>query len=552
MSLKKGSQKSYPKPRSIYKSATQPSGKPSKDQSGTALAPSQGPNFNNRTRSSAHSALFSGVSDPELILRKPRKPQSASQTQGRSQYLTQTQITRLKRSVETLLANQQQQITEEVADHRYEEAIPTDSEYLDSENIDSENTDPSQAFYLKVGYLPPLDEEASKVIEQIIAQLKMADEYTRIGPENPLFSHGLQCRNVSVKEGPYDSYMDVIKRLPPGDSDAKIDEELELNRQLWTWDQRKCEGGSNEALFQRTLMMSLIARHRLIYTQDDSLRNLDFSVEESWSCPPMPTRAYWMGSKFLTQPRPDLAVSFSRRAVIDDIFWKAIPIATMRLACFENITESSQERIFPFFTIEAKRANTSSDNIKGKNQSLNNASQALHNMFEFFRDAGSEHEEIFFNKVRFFSMVVSTEGLTIRIHRATRLASKEPRLSFILPGNRNYPLSFEYQEFFKLEKAELDQEVILKIIQQILITYGIGELLVLLKNAARALVDRLSNNLKEMQKRGYVDFYRYGQTVVAPSKRPTPARSQTPSTPTTPVRGQAPSKPATPTRSQTS
>ncbi|KAL9616360.1 MAG: hypothetical protein Q9160_008754 [Pyrenula sp. 1 TL-2023] len=547
MSSRKGSQKSRPKPRSIYKSATQPSDKPSRDQSGTALAPSQGPNFNNRTRSSAHSALLSGISDPELILRKPRKPQSASQTQGRSQHLTQTQITRLKRSVETLLANQQQQITEEVADYRYEEAIPTDSEY-----IDSENTDPSQAFYLKVGYLPPLDEEASKIIEQIITQSNMTDEYIRIGPENSLFPYGLQCRNVLVEEGPYDPYMDVIKRLPPGDSDQKIDEESELNRQLWTWDQRKCEGGSNEALFQRTLMMSLIARHRLIYTQDESLRILDFSVEESWGCPPMPTRAYWMGSKFLTQPKPDLTISFSRKAVIDDSVWYTMPVATTRLACFENMTEFGQKRIFPFFTVEAKRANTSSDDIKGKHQSLNNASQALHNMFEFFRDAGLEYEKIFFDKVRFFSVVASTEGLTIRIHRATPLDPEKPRLPFILLENHNYPLSFEYQEFLRLEKADLDQEVILKIIQQVLITYGVGELLMLLKNAARALVDRLSKNIKEMQKRGHIDFYRYGQTVVAPSKRQTPARSQTPLKPTTPARGQDRSKPATPTRSQTS
>ncbi|KAL9624024.1 MAG: hypothetical protein Q9160_001777 [Pyrenula sp. 1 TL-2023] len=510
------------------------------DRSGTASAPSRGPNFNNRTRSSAHSALLSGVFDPELILRKPRRPQGAKQTQGRSQRLTQTQLTRLKRSVETLLANQQQQITEEVADDRYEELIPTNSE-----NIDSENTDTLQVFYSRVGYLPPLDEEASEVIEQIIAQSNMADEYIRIGPENPSFPHGLQRRNVSVEEkGPYDSYMDVIKRLPPGDSDKEIVEESGLSRQLWTWDQRKCEGGSNEALFQRTLMMSLIARHRLIYTQDESLRNLDFSVEESWGCPPMPTRAYWMGSKFLTQPKPDLAVSFSRKAVIDDFLWDAIPIATMRLACFENTTVSGQERIFPFFTVEAKKAKTSSDDIKGKLQSLNNASQALHNMFEFFRDAGSEHEEIFFNKVRFFSVVASTEGLTIRIHRATRLDPEGPRPSFILPDNRNYPLRFEYQEFFKLEKAKLDREVISKIIQQILITYGVGELLVLLKTAARTLMDRLFDDLEEMREREHVDYYRYGQTVVAPSKRPTPAA--------TPARRPVPSKPATPSEPATS
>ena len=277
--------------------------------------------------------------------------------------------------------------------------------------------------------------------------------------------------------------------------------------------------------------MNLIARHRLIYTQDEGLRNLDFSVEECWACPPIRTRAYWMGSKFLAQAKPDLSVSLSRKAVIDDLLWDAMPIATVRLACFENTTVHGQERIFHFFTVEAKRPNTSSDDIKGKLQSLNNASQALHNMFEFFRDAGSEHEEIFFDKVRFFSVVASIEGLTIRIHRATRLDLEGPRESFIIPDNRKYPLRFEYREFFKLEKAKLDREIISKIIQQILITYGVGELLLLLRNAATTLMNRLFDDLEEMRERGHVDYYRYGQTVVAPSKRPTPARSRAPSEP---------------------
>ncbi|KAL9114389.1 MAG: hypothetical protein Q9227_001470 [Pyrenula ochraceoflavens] len=329
--------------------------------------------------------------------------------------------------------------------------------------------------------------------------------------------------------------MDVIRRLPPGNSDKEINEELELYRQVWIWDQRKCEDGSNEALFQRTLMMSLIARHRLIYMQDESRLNLDFSVEQTWSCPPMPTRAYWKGSKFLTQPKPDLAVSFMRETVIDDFLWNAMPSATKRLACFENTTAFGQQRIFHFFTIEAKKANTSSDDVKGKLQSLNSASQALHNMFEFLRDAESEYEEIFFEKVRFFSVVASTEGLTIRVHRATRLDPEGPRISFIIPDNHSYPLKFEYQEFFKLEKAKLDQETVSKIIQQILITYGVGELLVLLKNAAKTLMDRLCDNLEEMPDREHADYYRYGQTVVAPSRRPTPARNQALSERTTPA-----------------
>src|SRR6266536_6501709 len=63
----------------------------------------------------------------------------------------------------------------------------------------------------------------------------------------------------------------------------------------WASDQAKCNRGpgSSEALFQRTLMMSLISRHLLFYSTDPRYRGvLDFWVEGMWTCPPMPTKAY--------------------------------------------------------------------------------------------------------------------------------------------------------------------------------------------------------------------------------------------------------------------
>ena len=69
---------------------------------------------------------------------------------------------------------------------------------------------------------------------------------------------------------------------------------------LWTLDRATCVDGSNEALFQRTLMMRFIARHCLVYGQDATRpSHLDFSVEESWNCPPMPTYDYKIRHNFL-------------------------------------------------------------------------------------------------------------------------------------------------------------------------------------------------------------------------------------------------------------
>jgi hypothetical protein len=161
--------------------------------------------------------------------------------------------------------------------------------------------------------------------------------------------------------------------------------------------------------------MFLIARHCLIYRpykiDGKGKRCLDFSVEEPWTCWPMPTRAYEKKINFLTQPKPDLAVGVVRDAIISDYLWNNMPESTQQLACYEK-----SERIFHFCTIKAKKSFLSPDDIVARNQSLNNASQALYNMFEFFQDTGEDHTKKFFDHVRFFSVVVSTEGLTIRIH----------------------------------------------------------------------------------------------------------------------------------------
>lgn len=389
------------------------------------------------------------------------------------------------------------------------------------------DTDSMQTFYRNWGYLPPLDVEVVAIIDAIIADPIKAGEFTRMGAEHPDFPDGLDDRNVDLGESStLDSHADHIKFLAPEESASETDGEKELHGQLWTLDQARCNEGSNEAFFQRTLMMSLIARHSIIYQRGArNKRYLDFSVEEAWTCPPMPTRAYGKGLKFLTQPKPDLAVCFRRQSLIPDNLWKNLPNATKRLACYENTRETGRERVFHFLTIEAKKANISADDTVGKRQSLNNASQALHNMFEFFRDAGAEHENNFFTKVRFFSVVASTEGLTIRIHRATREPDKE---CFII---LDYSLRFEYQEFLYIQKhSNFDRETVIRTFKTILIAYGANGLLFLFSDAAKALVRRLKRDPKGLKSRQNVNFYRYGQTVAVPKSRTaTPAPSRAPS-----------------------
>lgn len=146
-------------------------------------------------------------------------------------------------------------------------------------------------------------------------------------------------------------------------------------------------------------------------------------------------------------------------------------------------------------------------------------------MFEFFRDAEAEHENNFFTKVGFFSVIASTEGLTIRIHRVTREPDKE---CSIVP---DYSSRFEYREFLDIQKhSNFDRETVIRTFKTILIAYEANKIRFLFSDAAKALVRRLKRDPKGLKSRQNVNFYRYGQTVAVPKSRTaTPAPSRAPS-----------------------
>ena len=152
-------------------------------------------------------------------------------------------------------------------------------------------------------------------------------------------------------------------------------------------------------------------------------------------------------------------------------------------------------------------------------QSLNNASQALHNMFEFFNDAGPQHAAKFFSEVRTFSAVASTEGLLVRIHRGVQL--DEDRIN--IPG---YPLRFELREFASIPREEFDREPVVKLFSKILVSYGTDKLFGLLQDAAETLVKKLKNESGERGLRFDPFFYSHSQGGNTPKKSRATASSR--------------------------
>ena len=388
----------------------------------------------------------------------------------------------------------------------------------ESEDESSQESDinSQERFNRKWGYVPPLDEETTRIIEAIIKNPARAETMVGIGPENQLFLSGLHKRNVLSDPSTHlDPREEEIQSISLEGYLQETQEQETSQEELWKSDKAKCTPNSSEALYQRTLMINLIPLHLLIYQFDGSKEQIfDFSVEEPWGCLPMPSRLLWnfakgqkSGAKLLTQPKPDFAVCFKREAVISDRMWTTLPNPTKGLACFEN-SSSSGSRIFHFLVVEAKKGMFDLDPPQALHQCLNNASQALHNMFEFFRDAGPEHEQIFYDKVRFFSVVANRKGIIVRIHRAVRKPDDASMWELVMPDQPGYRLKFEFREFQRIGEHEFSRKRVLKVIKKIL-KYATDDLSKMINAAASTLVQNL-DNLELYLARCEVDFHSYG------------------------------------------
>ncbi len=232
-------------------------------------------------------------------------------------------------SIEEAFGGQQEQLESgsiSSRDLRGEETL-SDRSYTDSEIVPwfRDPPDAEDVFLQRSGYIVPLSNEALAAIQVVLgkeAAIKMAG----IKSDNPDFRDTLtEDRNVFSEEtrwpDPEWAHLNSYQSDLEAD-EASIDDFL--NR-LWLADLGFCKD-QQEAIFQRTVMMAMINRHRLIFTGNKRPTELPesdlmFSVEATWNCPPMPTRRYMKKADmnkeepktFATMPKPDLCVSFRTR-----------------------------------------------------------------------------------------------------------------------------------------------------------------------------------------------------------------------------------------------
>ena len=228
----------------------------------------------------------------------------------------------------------------------------------------------------------------------------------------------------------------------------------------------------NEAILQRTIMVSVFHPYWL-----DSM--FDYNTEGQWN-QPKDVRIPSTKDDEVTQPKPDLMITFKRKSLTENI---SAPIPTELESCISP-DDNDLKRCFPFVFMEVKKAG--SDLKEAYLANLHSAAQALYNIYLWMVRASDPNTEAFFQKVRVFSLVFNAQDLSVRVHRVSRKAD----------GG----LSFEFDEFYPLQRYTKNGTCRLMI--SILHDYAQAELHPLLKSIFQAVTDQEALQVNSKRKAG--------------------------------------------------
>ncbi|KAI1860789.1 uncharacterized protein JN550_011251 [Neoarthrinium moseri] len=224
---------------------------------------------------------------------------------------------------------------------------------------------------------------------------------------------------------------------------------------------------SNEAVFQRTILMSIIDRWRLADM-------FDYNCEGHWSLQgkhfPLPST---QGPKDkVTGPKPDLAIFFNFESLIgSDPQSNSAPIPLDLKGCLRP--DTSFHRCFPFVFIEAKKG--FHDLTTALYANMHSASQALLNIHAWMERIGDT--DTFFEDVRLFSVAINADTAIVRTHRAKPLDGEG--------------LVYLFDELCVLKDYRRDDICVL--IRNILVKYGATTLRQILKDT----FDQVSSQYQE-------------------------------------------------------
>lgn len=261
------------------------------------------------------------------------------------------------------------------------------------------------------------------------------------------------------------SFIQQAKKARPGDNSAEAIEDVFTQMNGWrpkfnlasiTNRDFKIDidvsRKSNEAVLQRTVMTDIIDRWQL-------REMFVYNCEGQWNLPMSYRLPSMARDDVVTLPKPDLAIFFKPEALTGENKVYS-PIPKQISSCMRP--DGGLKRCFPFVFMEVKKAAHDLESASMAN--MHSASQALYNIYQWMSQAG--HDEIFFEKVRVFSIDLNAKEINVKIHRAS--VFEDSGL-----------LHYEFDDILSFQGYSRDQACMA--IKNILVEYGEKELLGILK-----------------------------------------------------------------------
>lgn len=296
----------------------------------------------------------------------------------------------------------------------------------------------------------------------------------------------------AIKEGVLDTAFDLYEALREDIEDWTPKSAIHrrfppISHRHFTFDREHCLT-SGEADFQRTLMISMIDRF-------DFQNLFSYSCEEQWAMEPDYCLPSLGSPNKISQPKPDLAISFQRNAVRGPAL---LPYPINLSRCLHP-GKKSDKRWFPFLFMEAKRADDTLEPAQERN--LHNASQALFNIYQWMKSEDDLRAK-FFDGVRVFTISLNVETLRLRVHRAESIG-------------RNGQLFYHFQDVLRID--DYDRTKACHVMKTILLDYAKPWLLPVLKDTFERVAQReLNLGMKKKRKQNDLSIDTSGMVNTEP------------------------------------
>ena len=255
----------------------------------------------------------------------------------------------------------------------------------------------------------------------------------RIKSENDQFDDGMRARNVelAVNKPRVENAEIRAQIVPSGNFDDNIEGGTHHIKDNWDPIMNTMRR-KNEMHFTMTIFFNLINMYKDFLEEG----TFDHATDRKWERHEEPPSRDRMVTP--ARPKPDIFIGFRVVAILTSSRFNSLG-KEYRSKMVPEKTEAGDKGVaFPFLIMEAKGPAAKLGGSPLLRQVVNDASNALYNLWGFFKRAKRETE--FFQHIRVFTIGGSHDRMTVRMHYAIKEENQNDWVT------HDYPLGYRYEE----------------------------------------------------------------------------------------------------------